>query len=409
MKQVNTDVVIIGAGIIGLAFAYRLKQDQPQTSIVILEKETSIGKHASGRNSGVLHSGIYYKKGTLKAQLCAKGAKQLNQFCQSHQLECRKIGKVIVPMEVSDDQGVDTLYERGKANGVNVEIIDEQRLKKLEPEARTASGRALHLPDTSVVNPKAVIQTLLAHLEKQGVTVLYDTSIDNIDAEKNSVTTNHGKMCYQQLINSAGAYADRVAKSAGLKHDYLMMPFRGVYFKVVGDIAKQLHHLIYHVPNLEMPFLGVHTTTSVDGSVYLGPTAMPSFGRENYDGITNLNFSDTAETFKHIAGMYCRNTQGVRQHMHYESQTLLFKKHLLARMQKLVPNLRLENIQACTKRGIRPQLFDKTKKALVMDFVVEKQGNTIHVLNAISPAFTSSFAFVEHVLSSTKERECEFS
>jgi len=397
MEKIS-DYLIIGAGIVGLSFAYHIKKRHPNATVTLLEKEATIGLHASGRNSGVLHSGIYYPKGTLKATLCAKGAALHKQFCREHQLPCKAIGKVIIPTEASLDNAVDTLFDRGKSNGVSVEVIDQQRLKQLEPEAKTASNRALFLSEASVVDSKAIIQTLLQQLQAQRVDIRYQTQITQIDSEKNCVHTNHGTLPYQQLINAAGAHADKIATLSGLSHDYVMLPFRGVYFKVTGTIAKNIRHLIYPVPNLDMPFLGVHTTTDIHGNVYLGPTAMPSFGRENYTTLNGFDAKDSLQTLMNIGKMYLSNTQGIRKHMHHESKTLLFKKHLLQRAQQLLPNLTIDNIQACNKRGIRPQLYDKQNNQLVMDFVVKKQDNITHILNAISPAFTSSLAFAEHVL-----------
>ena len=399
MNVKKTDYLIIGAGILGLTFAYKLKQTHPDAKIVLLEKESSVGQHASGRNSGVLHSGIYYQENTLKAKLCAEGARCMRAFCEEHHLVCKPIGKVILPTDIEDDSGVDILYQRGLANGVQVEVIDQVALAALEPEARTASERALYLPNTCVINAKQVLAKLVELLQRSGVEIIYQCKITKIHSEKNEVISHCGNIVYGQLINTAGAFADQVATMAGIKHRYQMMPFRGVYSQVIGDIADKINHLIYPVPNLSMPFLGVHTTTTPEGQVYLGPTAMPSFGRENYVGLKNIKFSDTLLTVGKAARMYFCNTQGMRSHVHFESQTLLCKKHLLKRAQKLVPNLTLDNIQRCNKRGIRAQLFDCEKQQLEMDFVVKQQNNQLHILNAISPAFTSSFGIVHHLTS----------
>lgn len=392
------DFAIIGAGIIGLSFALKLSKDYPSSKILLLEKEKAVGEHASGRNSGVLHSGIYYKEGTLKAKLCARGAKEMKAFCQEHHLICKRIGKVIVPTEESLDPHVDTLFNRGKSNGVGVEIIDERALKSLEPEVKSASERALLLPDTCVVNPKEILVKIQEVLKQRNVDLITNAQVKTVSLETNALMTTQGKVNFGFLINAAGTNADKLATLTGLDHPYTMIPFRGVYFKVKGDIAKRIHRLVYPVPNLDMPFLGVHTTTTPDGSVYLGPTAMPSFGRENYHGLSNISFNDTKSNFSQLATMYLNNTQGLRKHVHYEMMTLLFKRHLLGRAKKLIPNLTVKNIENCPKRGIRPQLFNKDTKQLEMDFVVKKHKNSIHILNAISPAFTSSLAFVGHVL-----------
>lgn len=398
MKKDQADFLITGAGILGLTFAYQLNQTHPNAKIILLEKESGVGQHASGRNSGVLHSGIYYQENSLKAQLCARGAKLMREFCEQHDLICKPIGKVIIPTEPEDDKSIDVLYQRGLANGVKVEIIDRAALAYLEPEARTASDRALYLPNTCVINSKLVLAKFVELLSQKNIEIIFDCHIRKIEAEKNKVITDIGNFNYQQLINTAGTFADKVATMAGLQHDYTMMPFRGVYSQIAGDIASRINHLIYPVPNLAMPFLGVHTTSTPDGKVYLGPTAMPSFGRENYFGVNNFNVTDAVASLARTTKMYFRNTQGMRSHVHCESQTLLFKKHLLKRAQKLLPNLKLEDIKPCEKRGIRAQLFNNRSQQLEMDFVVKQSGSQLHVLNAISPAFTSSLGMVEKLV-----------
>jgi L-2-hydroxyglutarate oxidase len=394
----HTDFLIVGAGVLGLTFAYQLKNKHPGASIIILEKEETIGLHASGRNSGVLHSGIYYKEGTLKAKLSAQGAKLMRNFCEHHQLDCRVIGKVILPTHERDDASLDVLYQRAKTNQVEVNMINRAELKEIEPEANSVSGRALYLPGTSIINSKQILKKLIELLQNQGVDIIYNCAPQKINHELHLVEGQQHRFFYKKLINTAGVYADKIASMSGLKHDYCMMPFRGVYAEIVGDIANRIRHLIYPVPNLSMPFLGVHTTTSTDGHVYLGPTAMPSFGRENYKGLKNSNAGESLITIKSIMGMYMKNTQGMRHHVHAELQTLLSRRSLLKKAKALIPNLTLENIQACQKRGIRAQLYNTEKQCLEMDFIVKQHGDSLHILNAISPAFTSSFAFVNYLI-----------
>lgn len=398
MEKKTYDYIIIGAGILGQTFAYKLKQKFPQCKIAILEKEAAIGKHASGRNSGVLHSGIYYKEGTFKAKLCAKGARLWKAFCKEHGLTCNEIGKVIVPTELEHDASVDVLCERGRTNGVKVEVVSKEQLKEIEPEARTASNRALYLPETAVVDPMQVMQKLNEILKSQQVDFYYDCNIESIDEQTKTINTNQKTFSYGYLINTAGVNADKIATMAGVNHNFVMLPFRGVYFKVKGELPSRINGLIYPVPNLQMPFLGVHTTKSVDGSIYLGPTAMPTLGRENYHGFNGANLTDIKSNLKNIAKMYAKNSQGMRKHIHYESKTLLYKRHLVNRVRKLVPNLKMRDVVKCQKRGIRAQLFNTQESKLIMDFVVESGESSLHVLNAISPAFTSSMAFVDYLI-----------
>jgi L-2-hydroxyglutarate oxidase LhgO len=391
------DFVVIGAGIVGLTIARELHLRYPDKSIAIVEKEPSIGMHSSGRNSGVLHSGIYYPANSLKAKVCSGGARRLAAYCEKAGLPLNRIGKVIIPTREEDDKQIDVLLERGATNDVVAELIDRQQLAELEPEAYSASERALWLPNTSVIDPKAVLDQLVGELKACGVAFYLGESGVQVDVDRRKVKLALTELNYGHLINSAGLHADRLAAKFGVGRQYTFLPFKGLYYKLSTASGLNIRHLIYPVPDLRVPFLGVHYTTTIDGQVYLGPTAIPAFGRENYCGFAGVNLRDTSSILYRLIQQYAENRQGFRLLTRNEGKRF-FKKYFAEAARALTPRLKSEHLLTCGKVGIRPQLVDIQKHELVTDFVVENGPYSTHVLNAISPAFTSSFAFAEHVV-----------
>lgn len=399
----NIDFVIIGGGIVGLAIARELVARHPGNSIAIVEKEADVGLHSSGRNSGVLHSGIYYPAGSLKAKVSAAGARRLSEYCAQEKLPINKIGKVIIPTREEDDGQIDVLMERGAVNDVAVELVDRQQLAELEPEARTASGRALWLPDTSIIDPKAVLKKLVQELKAKGVVFYFGVDKLRLRPSSRNIQLESGLLTYGHLVNCTGLHADRVAAEFGVGGNYTFLPFKGIYYKLSPASGLNIKHLIYPVPDLRVPFLGVHYTTSIDGQVYLGPTAIPAFGRENYSGLAGANLRDTSSIVYRLVKQYMANRQGFRLLTQNEGRRI-FKKYFTEAATALTPRLKAEHLVSCNKVGIRPQLVDVHKNELVMDFVVEKGLHSTHVLNAISPAFTGSLAFAEYVVSNYIEQ-----
>lgn len=388
----NYHYIILGAGIIGLSIARALKVKEPHCRILIVEKEHEAGLHGSGRNSGVLHSGIYYPSDTIKAQVCAVGARLMADYCQRHGLPINKMGKVIVPLKAEDDPQIEILHNRARANGARVEIISRAELEQVEPEARSASGRALYSPDTAVVDPGAILKQLVKDLKKQDVELLFSTPGYEISADE-SVLTVSGKAChYDTLYNATGLYADKVAKQfrAGLNYDIL--PFKGQYYKCSEHAGISFNGLIYPVPDLNVPFLGIHTVKSVDGSIYFGPTAFPALGRENYSGLDGVSLLESGDIVKQLLKQYWYNHQGFRNYAHAEGLKI-FKRHFTRSLRKMVPSIKPEHLLPSNKVGIRAQLLNTSTNKLEMDFIVEQRDNTFHVLNAVSPAFTGAFEF----------------
>ena len=388
------DYAIVGAGILGLSIAREVIKREPDASIIIFEKESMLGKHGSGRNSGVLHSGIYYPEGSVKAKVCSYGAQQLAEYCDTNGLPIIRLGKVVLPIKKSDDCVLEVLKSRADASGVCTQIIDEKQLREIEPLAKSHSGRALYSPSTSVVDPLAILDKIKCELIGQNVKIKYDSKISSVLPDSNQICLGDTTYKYNFLINAAGQYSDCVAKLFGLDKKYVILPFRGSYLKVKAGASIKLNHLIYPVPDIKLPFLGVHSVQSISGDSYFGPSAMPAFGRENYSWLSGLNVSDAAEIIKSLGLHYYLNKQNFRLHVNEEIRRL-WKKNFVCAARMLVPSISSSDLVKSSKVGIRAQLYDKREKELVMDFRVEKIENTVHVLNAISPAFTSAFAMAE--------------
>ena len=276
MTRLGSDVLIVGGGMVGLCLAHQLLERGITTSVTVLDKETELGCHSSGRNSGVLHAGLYYKPGSVKAQVCVGGARRLRAWVQERGLPLNACGKVIVPPRPDLDSQLDVLAERGSANGATVEFWDEQQLRELIPEARSASGRALWSPNTAVVKPITVVRRLQQELQARGVSFLTGRQGWTAEPERRQLRLADGEtIAYGHLINCAGLQADRVAQPFGVGHDYTLLPFKGLYWQLKPGCPIQPRANLYPVPDLNVPFLGVHFTPSADAMpvVGLGPTA----------------------------------------------------------------------------------------------------------------------------------------
>ena len=294
MDCINTDTLIVGAGIIGLSIARELHRRCPDLNITIIEKEPNLAAHASGRNSGVIHAGFYYTPDSLKAKFAVEGNKLLTDYCLEHNLKINRCGKVVV---AKNEKEIETLYElkkRGDKNGVDLELIDEKDLKSIEPNANTCQ-KALYSPATSTINPKEVVEHISNSLTGRVDILLNEKFIKREGSF--AIKTNKHKIGFKYLINAAGLYADKVAHQFAVGCKYTLIPFKGLYIQYSDNDLIQKH--IYPVPNLNNPFLGVHFTKTVDGRVKAGPTAIPAFWRENYDGVSNfkINFISGGKAF----------------------------------------------------------------------------------------------------------------
>lgn len=395
MPSASFDFVIVGAGIVGLTVANELLKRQPGVRIAVLEKEAAPGLHASGRNSGVMHSGIYYGSDTLKARVCASGARRMIEFAKAEGIAYSQCGKVI--LATSDEQlpTLEKLLHNARENNIPAEKIDHQQLRKIEPNAALGPA-AIYCPTTAIIDGPAVIKRLREQLEQRGVKFILDCHV-NGPAGKGQLSTTQGTIHYGLLFNCAGAHADIVAKSYGLAGDYALVPFKGIYWKLSNKANSLVRANIYPVPDVSMPFLGVHLTRVISGDVYIGPTAIPAFGRENYGLLQGINFSESLSIGFRLAGMYARNENNFRKLAHVEMGKYR-KVAFLAAARKLMPSLTADDMAPTSKAGIRPQLVNTRTRKLEMDYIIERTDDSVHVLNAISPAFTSGFSFAELIV-----------
>lgn len=394
------DYIVIGAGIVGLATAGELAKRFPETRILILEKEKDAGLHASGRNSGVLHSGIYYPPQSLKARICREGARRMTLFAKERNLPIRSTGKVIIATAPDEIPRLHALMENARANQIPAELLDEKEILKIEPHA-SPYQYGIYLSEVSVIDPHAVVHELVRELKSLRVEIRFGEPVGEIFPERQEIKTPRESCAYGHLFNCAGAYADRLARFFGLASRYALIPFKGTYYDLRPGKEYLVHSNIYPVPDPTVPFLGVHFTRSVEGGVHVGPTAIPAMGRENYGFLKGLDPAEMGPILKTLLGMFISGNGKFRR-LAFQEWANYYKPHFVAGAQKLVPEVRSEDLIPSPRVGIRPQLVDLKTKELVMDYIIEKAPHATHVLNAISPAFTSAFSFAEILVDELK-------
>ncbi len=391
----NYDFVIVGAGIIGLTIARELAK-RGHRSVAVLEKESEVGLHSSGRNSGVLHAGIYYGSDTLKAQVCAAGSKLMQQYAKEYGIPLERNGKVIVATSVESIPQIDVLLERGTKNGIRVEKITEKELTEIEPEAQTKEF-ALLSPDTAVVDSGGILSALVSELNDLGVKLLKNSEVIAVKERTRTLQLSHGSLGYGYLVNAAGLHADRLAHRMGVGEHYQILPFKGIYKKLRPEKAKQFRGSIYPAPDLRVPFLGVHITPGIHGQTLVGPTAIPAFGRENYGWINGIRIGEGIHMLGILTNMLALNKNGFRR-MVREELGRYSNSGFLAATRSLSKSISKNDILPSKKIGLRAQLVRTDTLELVMDFVLETGDSSLHVLNAISPAFTSSFKLAQLIV-----------
>ncbi|CAI8710586.1 L-2-hydroxyglutarate oxidase [Pseudomonas sp. NPDC087626] len=379
------DYCIIGGGIVGLATAMALLERQPGASLLILEKEAVLAQHQTGHNSGVIHAGIYYAPGSLKADLCKRGAEATKAFCTEHQIKFDVCGKLLVastPLEVSR---MHALYERSKQNGLKVEQLDAAELRRREPNIVGLGG--LFLDATGIVDYRQVCQAMARVIEAAGGEIRLQTSVTAISESADSVTVSSLDQVWQarQLVACAGLQSDRLAKLAGVKIDHQIIPFRGEYYRLPASRNEIVNHLIYPIPDPELPFLGVHLTRMIDGSVTVGPNAVLGLGRENYRKFS-INWRDVAE-YASFPGFWKTIWNNLGSGT-TEMKNSLFKRGYLEQCRKYCPSLEVDDLLPY-EAGIRAQAVMRDG-TLVHDFLFAETPRMVHVCNAPSPAATSA-------------------
>jgi (S)-2-hydroxyglutarate dehydrogenase len=391
----SADYIIIGAGIIGLAIARELNLRNPGSRIILLEKEPDVAYHSSGRNSGVLHAGFYYSADSLKARFTRDGNYALKEYCKAKGLRLNECKKVVVTTQESELEALYELDRRGKKNGVDVSIISEKELTEIDPNAKTFQF-ALYSPNTATVDPVEVNQSIKKDLIEAGVRFRFAEGYLRKEGTNGIVTTKGNVIFGNQIINAAGLYADKIAKDYNFSKHYTIIPFKGIYLKYTKK-DKPIRTNIYPVPNLKNPFLGVHYTITVDGTIKIGPTSIPAFWRENYKGLQNYRFKEMADILGWESRLFLSNSFGFRN-LAFEEIQKYNKSHFINLATKLVHSIDKSGFTEWSKPGIRAQLLNRQTLELVQDFIVEGDSTTIHVLNAVSPAFTSSFPFARWVV-----------
>jgi L-2-hydroxyglutarate oxidase LhgO len=391
------NICIIGSGIVGLTIGIKIKGKLTGSKVTIIEKEELSIKHGSGRNSGIIHSGVYYPSETLKAKLCIDGAKQLKNYVKNKKLWIDECGKILVPTNDISYRNLDLLIKRAKENNVEANLISNTEAIKLEPNISPNFEKAILIPFTSIVNPKEVMNSLLKDFISLGGEINYNEEVLSINSEVNKIKTKKNYFNFDYVINCSGLHSDRIARSAGLKFNYSFLPFKGKYWKIKKKY--KLNKLVYPVPDLNFPFLGVHTAHNKDNEVFLGPTSTPVFGRESYSLFENFKLSEITELLPSFLIKILKNQNNLRN-LAVRELKMLTKNGLIKEIKKLIKNVEKEDLLFYEeKTGIRSQIFDNVSRNLINDFVVKKYNNNqMHILNAVSPAFTASFSFADYII-----------
>jgi len=395
----NVDVVVVGGGIVGLATALQIVEKRSGTRVVVLEKENGPARHQSGHNSGVIHSGLYYKPGSLKAQLCLEGYQRLLEFCQHENIPYEICGKVVVATRPSELPQIEELLRRGEANGLRgIRVLSPDEIHEIEPHCTGLKG--LFVPQTGIVDYAVVAAKYVERLEASGAEVKFGETVTAIKADATGVAVESTTTSWRSaaVVTCAGLQSDRVAKMTGADIDLRILPFRGEYFRLSAEGEALVKNLIYPVPNPEFPFLGVHFTRMIGGGVECGPNAVLAFAREGYRK-TDINLTDLWESltwpgFRKVARKYWKTGIGE----YYRS----FSKVAFTRaLQRLVPEIEASHLMP-TEAGVRAQACDRTG-GLVDDFHILRNGRVLNVCNAPSPAATASLAIGRSIADSVLE------
>ena len=387
------DFLIIGGGIIGISIARELKRRHPHATLLLIEKEEGYGLHASGRNSGVLHAGFYYTADSFKAKFTQTGNQRLTEYCESRNIPVNKCGKLVVAQNESELSQLDELMVRAKNNNVPLNYITEEEAKAIEPRVKTFE-HALFSPTTSSVNPSQVVQAMRDDASQEGLK-LHSGVRYLRRTGKGAVKTSQGNIEFGYMVNAAGLYADKIAQDFGFSRDYRILPFKGLYL-YSNEPAGAFQTNIYPVPDLRNPFLGVHFTVTAEGKVKIGPTAIPAFWRENYKGLTNFNFNELMEIIFRQAGLFWSSDFDFKN-LAFEELQKYSQAKLVSLASSLAEGVGIKSFKKWGEPGIRAQLLNIRDKKLEMDFVTEGDVRSLHILNAVSPAFTCALSFADFV------------
>ena len=387
------DVLIIGAGVMGLATGIALLESKPNLKVIIAEKEDALAKHASGRNSGVLHAGFYYSPDSLKAKFCRDGNKAVRKLAKKYSIPIREVGKVVVARNSDENERLETLYNRGINNGVEIEILDGTKLKNFEPLA-ISHERFLWSPTTAISDPIAIVLAMRQEFEMLGGIIHYKTRI-SLSNSNNEVIDATNTYNAEHFINAAGAQSDRISRALGVGSEYAMLPFMGVY-RATEALNLPLRTLVYPAPHPINPFLGVHFTLTIDDKVKIGPTAIPITGREQYSLTKGWSATDMTQAIKAVTSLIKGDAHDFGSILKSEVPKFI-EKTLVNESIKLVPSA--SNVKHWFKKppGIRAQLVHLPTGQLEQDFVIRNHLNSTHILNVVSPGWTSAIPFANYL------------
>jgi L-2-hydroxyglutarate oxidase LhgO len=389
----STDFLILGGGIIGICVARELKRRFPDTDVTLLEKEVACGLHASGRNSGIIHAGFYYSADSLKAKLTRAGNQAMIDYCEAKKIPLNRCGKLVVAKDEADLPLLDGLLRRGVANGVPLENLTEQQAREIEPRVKT-HHRAIFSPSTASANPRRVMEEMIEDANNDGITIR--TGARYLRFRNGLVVTSQASFTPGHVVNAAGLYADKIALDFGFSERYRILPFKGLYL-YSDEPPNTFHTNIYPVPDLRNPFLGVHFTVKEDGRAKIGPTAIPALWREQYRGFDNFQFGEFIEVLFREAGLMLSSTFDF-QKLALEEVQKYSRSRLVALASKLAHGVRLEHYRRWGEPGIRAQLLDIQNRKLEMDFVIEGDARSTHLLNAVSPGWTCAIPFARYAV-----------
>ena len=399
MSDRQYDVVVVGGGIIGLATSMKLTQDFPNLKVAVLEKEKEVAQHQTGHNSGVIHAGIYYAPGSQKANFCSTGGKLLRDFCDEYGIAYDMCGKLIVATDDSEVPQLEELFKRGTENGAQgLRMVNQEEIKDIEPYS--AGVKAILSPNTGIIDYFEVSQAYATRMRENGGDLLTNVEVISIENKDNLlyINTTSGTVVAKYVLNCAGLHADTVARMMGVDVGVKIVPFRGEYFSIIPEKEHMVKGLIYPVPDPSMPFLGVHFTRRINGSVEAGPNAVLAFAREGYKK-TDVNLKDTLGTLSY-SGFWKMSAKYWKVGMHEQYRSLV-KGVFVKSLQKLMPEITGDDLGA-PGAGVRAQVID-SNGGLLQDFAIEASPNAIHVLSAPSPGATSSLTISEYIVDLAQE------
>lgn len=390
--MITADFLVVGGGIVGICIAREIKRRYPDARVVLLEKEAECGQHASGRNSGVIHAGFYYSADSLKAKFTRDGNRLLHAYCDEKKIPVNRCGKLVVARDKSELPQLDELLRRGKANGVELQSITADEARIIEPRVKTFQC-AIFSPSTSTADPLQVLRAMEQDAVAEGIVIQHGVAY--LGKNGDMIKTSAGDCQAGYVINAAGLYADRVARNFGFSEEYRILPFKGIYLYSEEPVGS-LQTNVYPVPDLRNPFLGVHFTVTVDGRVKIGPTAIPAFWREQYKGFENFKFDEFAEIIFRDLGLIFLSGFDFKR-LAAEETLKYFRARLVSLAKGLLDGVKLRDYRHWGKPGIRAQLLHLKTRKLEMDFVLQGDRKSLHVLNAVSPAWTCSLPFASYV------------